>query len=60
MGCREHKRQSEGVVMDAAKQPEDFTVVSQVIAGLPIINNVIERLGLPELLAMPCLPLAGG
>jgi transposase len=45
--------------MDEAKQPEEFTLVSEVIGGLPIINNVIERLRLAELLAQ-ALPAAGG
>lgn len=45
--------------MDDAKQAEEFTLVSEVIGGLPIINNVIDRLLLPELLAH-ALPAVDG
>ena len=37
--------------MEEVKQPEGFTLVSKALGGLPIINSVMDRLRLPELLA---------
>jgi hypothetical protein len=36
--------------MNEGKEPDGFTLVSKVLGGLPIINSVIDRLGLSELL----------
>lgn len=33
-----------------SKESNDFTLVSHILGGLPIVNNVWERLGLPALL----------
>ena len=41
---------AEGVVMNEAEEPGGFTLVSKMLGGLPIVNDVIERLRLPELL----------
>ena len=43
--------------MNEAEEPEGFTLVSEVLGGLPIINNVIDRLRLPGLLtnALPAV-----
>ena len=46
-------------MLDEAKQAEEFTLISEVIGALPIIDNVIDRLRLPELLAH-ALPAVDG
>ena len=46
-------------VMNEAKEPDGFTLVSKVLGGVPIINNVIDRLRLPELLTN-ALPASDG
>ena len=50
---------AEGVVMNQAEEPGRFTLVSKVLGGLPIVNNVIDRLRLPELLTN-ALPASDG
>jgi hypothetical protein len=32
-------------------EPRDYQLVSQLFGGLPIVNRVLDRLGLPVLLA---------
>src|SRR5664280_2333976 len=41
----------EGVVMTEPDDPSDLALQSRVLGGLPIINAVTDRLGLPALLA---------
>ena len=43
--------------MKETKEPDGFTLVSKMLGGLPIINIVIDRLRLPELLtnALPAV-----
>jgi transposase len=41
----------EGVVMSEPSDPSGLVLQSQVLGGLPIINAVLDRLGLPALLA---------
>ena len=45
--------------MNEAKEPEGFALVSKALGGLPIINAVIGRLRLPELLTC-ALPAVDG
>jgi transposase len=50
--CAERKLPPKGVVMDASNNdPNDFGLVSRTLGGLPIITAVLDRLGLPALLA---------
>ena len=37
--------------MSRSNQEDDFALVSRALGGLPIINHVLDRLGLPALLA---------
>jgi hypothetical protein len=37
--------------MSQSNQEDDFALVSRALSGLPIINQVLDRLGLPGLLA---------
>jgi transposase len=37
--------------MSQSNQEDDFALVSRALGGLPIINHVLDRLGLPALLA---------
>src|SRR5665811_2298276 len=39
------------VVMSQPNQEDDLALVSRALGGLPIINHVLDRLGLPALLA---------
>src|ERR1019366_4105806 len=43
--------QLRSVVMSQSDQEDDFALVSRALGGLPIINHVLDRLGLPALLA---------
>lgn len=37
-------------------EPEDYALVSHTLGGLPIVNHVLDRLGLPALLAAAAPP----
>src|SRR5664280_1866232 len=43
--------QLRSVAMSRSNQEDDFALVSRALGGLPIINHVLDRLGLPALLA---------
>ena len=43
--------QLRSVLMSQSDQEDDLTLISRALGGLPIINHVLDRLGLPALLA---------